>query len=158
MTEVQIKPMQSKSMDWFLYDRDLCYERVNIEIIIRKSKKQEVKLPGANAHSSCFIFESHDAISLWIISQNLHILKNRVYMFHRIRLNSRINFRSSHRKCSVKKGVLKRFTKLQENTYPRVSFLIKLQPLTQVLFYEFCEISKNTFSTEHLGTTASVTQ
>ena len=106
MTEVQIKPVQSKSMNWFLYDRDLRYERVNIEIIIRKSKKQEVKLLGANAHSSCLIFESHDAISLWIISQNLHILENRVCMFHRIRLNSRIN-----RKCSVKKGVLKRFTK-----------------------------------------------
>ena len=35
----------------------------------------------------------------------------------------------------------------QENTCARVSFLIKLQA---------CEISKNTFFTEHLWTTASV--
>ena len=112
MTEVQIKPIQSKSMDWFLYDRDLHYESVNVEIIIRKSKKQEVKFPGANAHSSFFFFfESHDAISLWITSQNLLILENWVCMFHRIKLNSRINFRSSHRRCSVKNVVLKRFTK-----------------------------------------------
>ena len=26
--------MQSKSMDWFLYDRDLRYERINIKIFI----------------------------------------------------------------------------------------------------------------------------
>ena len=49
----------------------------------------------------------------------------------------------------------------QENTCTRVSFLIKLQAfikkeaLAQVLSCEFCEISKNTFSTEHLWTTAS---
>ena len=39
----------------------------------------------------------------------------------------------------------------QENTCASVSFLIKLQA-----FCEFCEISKNTFFTEHLWTTASV--
>ena len=51
----------------------------------------------------------------------------------------------------------------QENTCARVSFLIKLQAcnfikketLAQVFSYEFCEISKNTFFTEHLRTTAS---
>ena len=41
--------------------------------------------------------------------------------------------------------------KSQENTCARVSFLIRLQAC------EFCEISKNTFLTEHLWTTASVT-
>ena len=48
----------------------------------------------------------------------------------------------------------------QENTFVRVSFLIKLQAtvcnfiknktLAQVLFCEFCEISNNTFFTEYL--------
>ena len=52
----------------------------------------------------------------------------------------------------------------QENTCARVSFLIKLQvsnfikreALAQVFSCEFYEISKNTFFTEHLWTTASV--
>ena len=54
----------------------------------------------------------------------------------------------------------------QENSCVRVSFLIKLQAspwnfikkeaLAQVFSYEFCEISKNTFFTEHLWATASV--
>ena len=53
----------------------------------------------------------------------------------------------------------------QENTCVRASFLIKLQAqacnfikketLTQVFPYEFCEISKSTFFTEHLRATAS---
>ena len=41
----------------------------------------------------------------------------------------------------------------QENTCDRVPFLIKLQ--AQVFFCESCEISRNTFFTEHLWTTAS---
>ena len=53
-----------------------------------------------------------------------------------------------------------------ENNCARVSFLIKLQvlvcnfikkeSLAQVFSFEFCEISKNNFFTEHLRTTASV--
>ena len=53
----------------------------------------------------------------------------------------------------------------QENTSARASFLIKLQALDlnfikketlpEVFSCEFCEISKNTFFTEHLWTTAS---
>ena len=39
----------------------------------------------------------------------------------------RILFRSSHRKCSIKEGVLKNFAKFKRNTCARVSFLIKLQ-------------------------------
>ena len=54
-----------------------------------------------------------------------------------------------------------------ENNCARVSFLIKLQvlvcnfikkeSLAQVFSFEFCEISKNNFFTEHLRTTASST-
>ena len=74
-------------------------------------------------------------------------------------------FRSIHQKYSVKKVVLEISQNLQENTRARVSFLIRLQgsdlqlylkkTLAQVLSCEFCEISKNTFSTEHLQSTAS---
>ena len=42
--------------------------------------------------------------------------------------NKNIN-RSSYRRCSVKKGVLRNFANSQENTCARVSFLIKLQAL-----------------------------
>ena len=55
---------------------------------------------------------------------------------------------------------------LQENTCTRVSFLMKLQAsglqlyykeaLAQVFSCKFCEISKNTFFTEHLPMTATV--
>ena len=52
----------------------------------------------------------------------------------------------SHRRCSVKKGVLKNLSKFTG------------KPLCQTLFFnkvEFCEVFKNTFFTEHLWTTAS---
>ena len=69
--------------------------------------------------------------------------------------------RSSHRRCSVRKDVFLEISQIsQENTCVRVSFLIKLQAaacnfikketLAQVFSCEFCEISKNTFFTEHL--------
>ena len=54
----------------------------------------------------------------------------------------------------------------QENTFARVSFLIKLQALacdfikketlSQMFSFNFCKISKNTFFTEHLRATDSV--
>ena len=55
----------------------------------------------------------------------------------------------------------------QENTYAnslcfnkvaRPATLLKKRLLTQVFFCEFWEISKNTFYTEHLWTTASTEQ
>ena len=48
-------------------------------------------------------------------------------------------------RCSVKKVFLEISQNPQENTCAKVSFLIKLQSLGQVLSCEFCEISKNTF-------------
>ena len=47
-------------------------------------------------------------------------------------------FRNSHQMCSLKKDVLRNFAKF-----------------TEVFSCEFCEISKNTFFTEHLWATAS---
>ena len=38
----------------------------------------------------------------------------------------------------------------QENTCARVFFFKKEETLAQVFSYEFCEISKSTFFTEHL--------
>ena len=51
--------------------------------------------------------------------------------------------RRSHRRCSLRKGVLRNFAKFTG------------KHLAQVFFCEFCEISKNTFFTEHLWATAS---
>ena len=71
-------------------------------------------------------------------------------------------FRSSHHRCYIKKVFSEISHNSQENTCARVSFLIKLacnfikkDSLTQVFSCKFCEISKNTFFTEQLLTTAS---
>ena len=63
--------------------------------------------------------------------------------------------RRSHRGCSVKKDVLRNFAKFTgKQLCQRLNF-IKKESLAQVFSCEFCEISKNTFFTEHLRTTAS---
>ena len=71
---------------------------------------------------------------------------------------------SSHRKCSLRKGVLRNFAKFTRKNLCQSLFIIKLQAsasnfikkrLTQVFPCEFCEISKNTLFTEHFGATAS---
>ena len=65
-------------------------------------------------------------------------------------------FRSSHRRCSVKKGALRNFAKLTGKDlglWPVT--LLRKETLAQAFLCKFCEISKNTFSTEHLQTTAS---
>ena len=60
-----------------------------------------------------------------------------------------------------KKGVIRNFTKFTENTCTIVSFFaeacnfIKKDTLAQVFSCEFCDISKNTFFTEHIWATAS---
>ena len=54
-------------------------------------------------------------------------------------------FRSNYQGCSVKKGVLRNFAK-----FPGACNFIKKEALAQVFSSEFCEISKNTFVTEHV--------
>ena len=76
-----------------------------------------------------------------------------------------MKYRSSHRRCSIKKVFLNISQNSQENTCARVSSLIKFQAepynfiktetLAQVFSFEFCEIFKNTFFTEHLWTNTS---
>ena len=65
--------------------------------------------------------------------------------------------RSSHRKCSVKKNVLRKFAKFTGKHLSQSLFFNKVTGLrpAQVFPCEFCEFSKNTFFTEHLQTTAS---
>ena len=75
-------------------------------------------------------------------------------------------FRSSHQWCSMKKGVLRNFTKFTGKHLRQSLFFnkiagkacnfIKKETLAQVFSCEFCEISKNTFFTAYLWTTASV--
>ena len=77
--------------------------------------------------------------------------------------------RSSPRRCSVKKGVLKNFAKIHRKApvpeslfykvaglKPKACSFIKKETLAQVFSCEFCETSQNTFSTEHFQTTAPV--
>ena len=73
--------------------------------------------------------------------------------------------RSSHQRCSMKKGVLKNFAKLTGKYLCQSLFFIKVagaacnfikkEILAQVFSCGFCEISKNTLFTEHLWVTAS---
>ena len=68
-------------------------------------------------------------------------------------------FRSSHRRCSIRKGVLRNFAKLTGKHLCQSLFLnyetLQLKTLAQVFSCEFCKISKNTFLTEHFWATAS---
>ena len=76
--------------------------------------------------------------------------------------------RSSHQRCSIVKDVLGNFTKFTGKHLCKSLFFdkvvglwgetcnfIKKETLAQVFSCEFCEISKNTFFTEHLRMTAS---
>ena len=81
--------------------------------------------------------------------------------------NQMTYLRSSQQKCSMKKLVLRNFTKftwkhLCQNLFfnkfagLRPATLLKTS-LAQMFHRKFCQISKNTSFTEHLWTTASVT-
>ena len=65
-------------------------------------------------------------------------------------------YRSSHRRCFVRKGVLRNFAKFTGKNLHQSLYFIKKETLVQAFSCEFCKISKNTFSPEHLQTTASV--
>ena len=104
-----------------------------------------------------------------ILNGELHLLCSELNLwFCHLRLNIErkknkwklaCSFKSSHRMCSVKKDVRRISQNSQENTCDRVSCkFIKKQTLAQVLSCEFCEISKNTFFTEHVWATASISQ
>ena len=64
-------------------------------------------------------------------------------------------YTSSHRRCSVRKSVLRNFAKFSGKRLYQSLFFEK-ETLAQVFSCEFCEISNKTFFTEHLRMTASV--
>ena len=68
--------------------------------------------------------------------------------------------RSSHRMCSVRKRVLKIFTKftgkyLCQSLFAETCIFVKKETLAHVFSCEFCETLKNTFFTEHLWVAGS---
>ena len=69
-------------------------------------------------------------------------------------------YRSSQRRCSIKKCVLRNFAKFtgkhqcQSLFFNKVAGFIKNETLAQVFSCEFCEISRKSFSTEQPQTTA----
>ena len=71
-------------------------------------------------------------------------------------------FRSSHQRCSMKKGAPRNFSKFrgkhlcQNLFFNKVAGLRPAETLVQLFACEFCEIFWNTFFTEHLCSTASV--
>ena len=77
------------------------------------------------------------------------------------------NIRSSHRRCSVGKGLLRIFAKITgKHLCQSLLFLfffasacnfIKKESLVQVFSCKFCKISKSTFFIEHLRANASET-
>ena len=82
-------------------------------------------------------------MDIWVLRTPLNIL------------DSRYQNRSSHWRCSIRKGLLRNFAKFTVKHLCHSLFFNK-EALTQVFSYEFWEIFKNTFFTEHLWTTASV--
>ena len=64
---------------------------------------------------------------------------------------SKACLRSSHRRCFVRKPVLRCFAKFTGKHLGQTL----LQALVQVFSCKFCEIYKNTFFTDHIWTTAS---
>ena len=77
-----------------------------------------------------------------------------------LKLESSLLVRSSHMRCSARrKNVLRNFAEFTGKLLCQSLFLkktfIKKQTLAQVFSFEFCEISKSTFFTEHFWTVAS---
>ena len=67
----------------------------------------------------------------------------------------KIFVKSSHRRCSVRKGVLRNFAKFT-GKYLCQSLFFKKETVAHVFSCEFSKISKNNFFTEYLWTTASI--
>ena len=99
----------------------------------------------------------------WLVQrlwQKISLLQLLIVLIHLQRSN-----RSSRWRCSVKEGVLGNFAKFTgKHLCQRLFFkkvagqacnFIKKDSLAQVFSCDFCEISKNTFFTKHIQTTAS---
>ena len=89
----------------------------------------------------------------------LEIRKNlKNFLFEEFMFSSFLSLRSSHRRCFVKKGVLRNFTKFTRKFLCQSLFFSKgagVKPSFKKRLWhrfscEFCEVSKNIFFTEHL--------
>ena len=104
---------------------------------------------------SLFVFRKSKQSKLknnWRTWTVLKLHKTQITLLRLLRIIWHI-WRSSHRRCSVKKGVLTNFAKFTGKHLWQSFFLNKIAGLW-LFSSEFCKISKNTFSTEHLQTTA----
>ena len=73
----------------------------------------------------------------------------------RVLLRGVFTIRWSHSRCSIKKGVLKNFTKFTGKNLCWGLFIKKETP-AQVFFCAFCKIFKNTFFIEHFPASVSL--
>ena len=62
-----------------------------------------------------------------------------------VRQSEKLKIRSSRPELFCKKGVLRNFARFKGKHLSQGLFFNKVATLAQVLSYEFCEISKNTF-------------
>ena len=79
-----------KSIDWVLYDRDLQHERVNSVRPVNQVQLSD-KFPGLGINSQILIV----MMTIW----------------YRKTVSYLISSRSSHQRCSVRKGVFRNFAK-----------------------------------------------
>ena len=108
--------------------------------------------------------EQHSKIKFGV-KQSVKWLGSIPYLHRLKRERHLMENRSSHQRCSVKKGVLRNFAKFTGKHLCQSLFFnevpggacnfIKKEALAQVFSCEFCEISKNAFLTEHVWATAS---
>ena len=128
-------------------------------ISIRKKNDKRFNNRGYSLFFLMGIFLKH----LWLIP---NILKWQDCKIFTKLVPSQTLLRSSHRKCSVKKGVFKNLRKFTGKHLCWSLFLIKLRVFrpatllnsdsnTQIFSCTICEIFKNTYFEEHLQTTAS---
>ena len=135
----------------FFFRKNLCYRKTGNKIEVANKWSINIDL-----RASLFSF-----VSDWnfeIVATDLFwidILLSLLFYFLSITT-------SSHLKCSMWKGVLRNFTTLtgkhlcQSLFFNKFAAFIKKETLAQVFSCQCCEISKNTFFTEHLWTTASL--
>ena len=108
----------------------------------------------------------------WNCSENLELIGSKhldfFFQFSLLLFLCNVYFvRSSHWRCSVRKGAPRNFarktcakvsflTKLLASAYNFITTLFRKETLAQVFSCEFCKISRNTFFTGHLWAIASI--
>ena len=109
---------------------------------IKNSSSGECNLKVQCLIEDLYTRESQSKAILYEIFSNIHDEGQR-YILHKS------SFRSSHQRCSGRKGVLENFAKFAGKRLEACNF-IKKETLTQVFSCECCKISENKFFAEHL--------